>query len=128
MIELEDRSRRNNLRIDGIKEQPNETWEACEKKFQNIIVDKLRIESDVEIDRCHRIGPCKTTGQNRDRRRTVVCRLNRFKDKQRILNNAKKLKNTGIYIHRIFQRTPWNLESHYANKFWNIANKTNSHA
>ena len=32
LIELEDRSRRNNLRIDGIKEEPNKTWEACEKK------------------------------------------------------------------------------------------------
>ena len=32
LIELEDRSRRNNLWIDGIKEKPNETWEACEKK------------------------------------------------------------------------------------------------
>ena len=32
LIELEDRLRRNNLRIDGIKEEPNETWEACEKK------------------------------------------------------------------------------------------------
>ena len=32
LIELEDRSQRNNLRIDAIKEEPNETWEACEKK------------------------------------------------------------------------------------------------
>ena len=32
LIELEDRSRRNNSRIDGIKEEPNETWEAYEKK------------------------------------------------------------------------------------------------
>ena len=90
LVELEDRSRRNNLRIDGIKEEPNETWEACEKKIQDIIADKMGIESDIEIDSCHRIGPGKTkTGQNRDRPRTVVCRLNRFKDKQRILNNAK---------------------------------------
>ena len=68
------------------------------KKIQNIIADKLGIESDIEIDRCHRIGPCKTkTGQNRDW--PVACRLNRFKDKQRILNNAKKLENTCIYIY-----------------------------
>ena len=31
LIELEDRSRRNNLWIDGIKEEPNEIWEAYEK-------------------------------------------------------------------------------------------------
>ena len=43
LIKLEDRSRRNNLRIDGIWEEPNETWEACEKKIQNIIADKFGI-------------------------------------------------------------------------------------
>ena len=70
------------------------------KKIQNIIADKLGIESEVEIDRCSRTGHHKTkTGQNRDRPHTVVCRLNRFKDKKRILNNAKKLENTGIYIY-----------------------------
>ena len=80
------------------------------KKIQNIIADKLGIESDVEIDRCHRIGPRKTkTGQNRDRPRTVVCRLNRFKDKQRILNNAKKLKNMGIYIYENFSKDTMEL-------------------
>ena len=61
------------------------------KKIQDIIVDKLGIKSGVKIGRYHRIGPRKAkTSQNRDRPRTVVCRFNRFKDKQRILNNAKK--------------------------------------
>ena len=65
----------------------------------------MGIESDVEFDRCHRIEPRKIkSGQDRDRPRTVVCRLNRFKDKQRILNNAKKLKNTGIFIHEDFSK------------------------
>ena len=61
------------------------------KKIQNIITDKLGIESDVEIYRYHRIGSRKTnTGQDRDRQPTIVCRPNRFKDKQRISNNSKK--------------------------------------
>ena len=65
----------------------------------------MGIESDVEIDRCHRIRLRKAkTGQNRDRPRTVVCRLNRFKEKQRILSNAKKLKNMGIYIYEDFPK------------------------
>ena len=41
LIELEVRSRRNNLQIDGIKEEPYQTWKVYEKKFQNIIADKL---------------------------------------------------------------------------------------
>ena len=28
-VELEDRSRRNNLRFDGLTEDPNETWDDC---------------------------------------------------------------------------------------------------
>ena len=32
LIELEDRSRRNNLRIDGIPESYKETWDDCENK------------------------------------------------------------------------------------------------
>ena len=81
----------------------------------------MGIERDVEIDRYHRIGPRKIkTSQIWDRPRTVVCRLNRLKDKQRILNNAKKKKKrktqASLYM-RTFQRTPWNLESRYGNKF-----------
>lgn len=43
------------------------------KKTQNITRNKLGIESDVEIDKCYGIGPCKTNpGQDCDRPRTVV--------------------------------------------------------
>ena len=80
------------------------------KKTQNIIADKLGIESDVEIDRCHIMGPRKTkTDQNWDRPRTVFCRLNRFRDKQCVLNNAKKLKNTGIFIYEDFSKDTMEL-------------------
>ena len=34
LIELEDRSRRNNIRIDGIEDDQNETWDSCEEKVQ----------------------------------------------------------------------------------------------
>ena len=80
------------------------------KKIQNVIADKLGIESDVKIDRYHTIRPRKTkTGQNRDRRCPVVCRLNRFKDEQCILNNAEKLKNTGIFIYEDFSKDTMEL-------------------
>ena len=80
------------------------------KKSQNIIADKLGIESDVEIDRCYIMGPRKTkTGQNWDWLRTVFCRLNRFRDKQCVLNNAKKLKNTGIFIYEDFSKDTMEL-------------------
>ena len=35
LIVLEDRPRRNNLRVDGIVENSGETWEDCEEKLNN---------------------------------------------------------------------------------------------
>ena len=97
LIELEDRSRRNNLRFDGLTEDTNETWDDCERKIQKILSDKLEITEDVEIERCHRMEKRKG-----NRPRTIICKFLRFKDKQKILKNAKKLKNSGIYIYEDF--------------------------
>ena len=72
LVELEDRSRRNNIRIDGIVEMPNETWEECEIKVQEMFKMKMGIEENIEIDRCHCITPKKkypTFPQ------TIICRL-----------------------------------------------------
>ena len=38
LTELEDRSRRNNIQIDGIAEEPGETWEKCEKKVHRLLI------------------------------------------------------------------------------------------
>ena len=97
LIELEDRSGRNNLCFDGLTEDTNETWDDCERKIQKILSDKLEITEDVEIERCHRMGKRKG-----NRPRTIICKFLRFKDKQKILKNAKKLKNSGIYIYEDF--------------------------
>ena len=97
LIELEDRSRRNNLRFDGLTEDTNETWDDCERKIQKILSDKLEITEDVEIERCHRMGKRKG-----NRPRTIICKFLRFKDKQKILKIEKKLKNSGIYIYEDF--------------------------
>ena len=55
LIELDDRSRWNDLCIDGIEETPNKTWEDCEIKIQELIKKKLKIKEYIEIDRCDRI-------------------------------------------------------------------------
>ena len=97
LVEMEDRSRRNNLRFDGLVDNSKETWEECERKVQEVISNHLEIEHDVEIERCHRMGKRKG-----NRPRTIVCSFLRFKDKQKILQNAKKLKDTGIYAYDDF--------------------------
>ena len=55
LIELEDRSRRNNLRVDGIKERPNETWEDYENKLRTLFKESLGIEEEIATERAHRV-------------------------------------------------------------------------
>ena len=93
LIKLEDRSRRN-LRIDGIAEDQNESWHEYEEKVLEVIKEKLEIQDPIKIDTCHRMGKHK-----RNRPRTIIFKLNKFKDKQKILRNARNLKDTGIFIY-----------------------------
>ena len=44
LIGLEDRSRRDNLRVDGILKTSGETWEDCEGKLQQVFQEKLCLE------------------------------------------------------------------------------------
>ena len=106
LTELEDRSWRNNVRIDGIPETPNETWENCEEEVRKIIRNKLDITDDIEIDRCHRMGKFQ---RNKSKPRTVVCKFLRSKDKHKVLLNAKKLKDTGIFIYEDFTKATMEL-------------------
>ena len=39
--ELQDRTRRNNIRVDEATEEKGETWEDCEKKVLGKLRDKL---------------------------------------------------------------------------------------
>ena len=116
LIELEDRSRRNNLRVDGIMQEPNETWEECEKRIQDLIKEELEITDVIEFERCHRMSFQKNTTKNQNRPRTIICKLNKFKDKQKILKNAKCLKNTGIYIYEDFCKDTMDLRKELWNK------------
>ena len=36
LMDLKDRTRKNNLRIPDTKENPRETWEECENKIYNL--------------------------------------------------------------------------------------------
>ena len=97
LIELEDRSLRNNIRIDGIAEDQHESSHECEEKVPEVIKGKLEIQDPLEIDRCHGMGKHK-----RNRPRTIIFKLKKFKDKQKILQNARNLKDTGIFIYEDF--------------------------
>eukprot|EP00111_Clytia_hemisphaerica_P011819 TCONS_00034738-protein len=90
---LEDRNRRNNLRVDGIKENANESWEESEAKIEDFLKTTMKIEQDILIERAHRMGK-----KDRERPRTIIFKLQSWKDKEIILKNSNKLKNTGFFI------------------------------
>ena len=97
LIELKDRSRRNNIRIDGIVEMPNKTWEECEMKVGEMCKMKMGIKENIEIDRCHHIIPKK---KDPTHPWTFICRSTKFKEKQKILINVKVLKDVGIFMYK----------------------------
>ena len=52
LVDLEDGSRRNNLRILGIKEYLQGSWKECEKKIYDLLEEKLEMDtSNITIDR-----------------------------------------------------------------------------
>lgn len=91
----EAQSRRNNLVFDGIIETPGETWADTEEKVKNILVDKLKLQLDIEVERAHRTG--KSMAAN-TRPRPIVVKFLRFKDRSAVLERAKNLRGTNIYI------------------------------
>jgi hypothetical protein len=95
---LEDRSRRNNIRIDGIYENDKETWGDTEEKVQTFFSEKLGLK-DVEIERAHRTGR-----KNDGRPRTIVLNLQKYKDKVKVLKESYRLKGTNTYINEDFSR------------------------
>ena len=73
LVDLDDRSRRNNLRINGIKETKNETWEECEERVNCFLKEKLDIDtSDIWNERTHRIGEKKLVRRDRLLSHSVV--------------------------------------------------------
>ena len=93
--EMEDRSRRNNLRISGLHEDENESWEETEEKVKSLVNNNLKIKTNIKIERAHRVG---MKNRNDPRPRTIVFKLLNYKDKVDILHNANLLKGSNIYI------------------------------
>ena len=88
LIELEDRPRWNNLRIHSIEETLNKTWEGSEIKIQELIKNKLKMNEQIKIDRCHRLLRKKNqnrhrTKKNQNQNRKIICCITKFKEKQK---------------------------------------------
>ena len=107
LTDLEDKSRENNIRIDGIKETKGETWNDCEEKVQDMFAQKLGLD-DTETERAHR-AKRNNRDSNTNRPQTIIVKLLRFKYKTKIFQNAKKLKGQNIFINNDFSKATLEL-------------------
>ena len=84
----EDRSRRNNVRFDGIPETENETWEETETKLRKFLYDELDITEELYIERAHHVAQnqsSKETSNGLAKPRTIIAKLLDYKEKGEIM-------------------------------------------
>ncbi|XP_042859329.1 uncharacterized protein LOC122245477, partial [Penaeus japonicus] len=88
---IEDQSQRNNLRITGISETPNETWEQSQRKVTQLLRDRFNVSPDLE--RAHRVGK-----QNYHKPRDIVVKFSRYQDREAVFQQRRNLTGTNIYV------------------------------
>ena len=97
----EDCSQGNNIRFDGIPETENKTWEETETKLRKFLYDELDITEELYIEWAHHVTRNQSNKEASDdlaKPRTIIAKLLDYKEKEEIMKQAFKLKDTGFYI------------------------------
>ena len=79
-----------------------------------LIEVNLGITDTIEFERCHRVYKHTNSSKNQNHPRTIICKVTKFKDKQKILKYAKRLKDTGVFIYSDFCKDTIDLQK----KLW----------
>ena len=97
LVDLESRSRRDNLKIYNIAEKEKENVHDLRLWFDTFLVEKLSImDPNIEVDRIHCIGkPGKGT-------RPIIVKFNKYAAREAVWNRRKELKDTGISMSEDF--------------------------
>ena len=98
---LEDRSRCDNLRFDGIPEYKSETWTDTEDILKDTLREQLGM-NNIKIERAHRIG---TNTQSTCR--TIIAKFtiyNYLQTRECILKEARNQKPKDIWIYEDFSK------------------------
>ena len=66
---------RNNIRVDGLLEEENESWDTTEEKVKQVLKDKLNLADSPDIERAHCVGRARAVTGSRRHPRTIVCRI-----------------------------------------------------
>ena len=108
-LDIEARSRRNNLLFYNIPENDNESGDDCVAVLLNFLNQNLKLRDDeidkIAMQRVHRLG-FKRRGVAPDGRawrpRPIIVAFRDFSDKELILVNAKRLKGSAFSIQQDF--------------------------
>lgn len=93
---IDNQGRRNNIRVDGIQEEPGESWDCTESKCLEFFMKDLNLTT-IQVERAHRIGPAQ-----QGKTRTIVVKLLSYKDREAILKKAKEIRPKGIFVNQDF--------------------------
>ncbi|XP_077523665.1 uncharacterized protein LOC144134690 [Amblyomma americanum] len=97
--DLENRSRRNNIVIYGVKEDPEEDSVELERKVNEEIFKKILGVEVNSIERIHRIGL-----KHAQRHRPIILRFFNYVDKTKVMSSCFKLKDTKVAISEDFSK------------------------
>ena len=90
-VDLNDRSRRNNLQILRVKEDPRESCEECKNKIFDLLEEKLEMNTR-STERAQCLGE-----NSNNKERAIVIQHSFYKNKQNIIRNCKRLKEISIF-------------------------------
>ena len=100
LVDNEDRSRRNNLRILGIKEDLRKSLEECQNKIFDLLKEKLEINTSNEnTERAHRVGE-----KSNDKEGAIVVQFSFYKYKINILKDLRSLRELKFPYSKIFPK------------------------
>ena len=87
-------------------------WSTCARTNRG----EYGLTDTIEFERCHRISAQTNSSKNHNHSQTIICKVTKFKDKQKILKSAKCLKDTGIFIYEDFCKDTMDLRKNYGTK------------
>lgn len=98
VVDLEDRSRRSNLIVFGLPEDPKETDAILKQKvLTELFNNKLGVP-------CSSVGRIHRLGKPRGNIRPVIIFFQNYNEKQEVLQNAHKLKGTKLSIQNDYSK------------------------
>ena len=105
---IENQSGSNNIKIMGIEDNKKmeKSWDDTEKIVSDVICKKLRIQETLHIERAH--GVLKQMSDRHDgsknRPRPIIAKFTYWKQKEKVLRTARKLKPEGVQFYPDFAK------------------------